>query len=126
MTETKPDLEALQGLHLLFGQAIDTLQNSDKQYFVAVASDSGPIVVKSASTKEEWVTLINELREEQNNNPNNVIYVQLFEGRHWGLVKGARPGLKCGSEFIALSDDKLLEEDIDHTGSLVASSVKLT
>lgn len=124
--ENNPDIEALQGLHLLFGQAIDVLQNSDNNYYVAIASDSGPIIVKTASTREEWVAVINELREKQNNNPNDVIYIQLFEGRHWGLVKGARPGLKCGSDFIALSDDKLLEEDIDPTGSLVASSVKLT
>ena len=126
MNNKEQTVNALSGLHNLLGRAVSALQQSDlKHYYLIATCDSGPPVVYEFEDVQQCLVKIRELQEQQQKQPEDIIYIQLFEGKWWQLVKGFRPGLRSGEDFIPLLEELPQEETVDVTGSLLAN-VKLS
>lgn len=113
-----PEVEALSGLHALLGKAIEALKQPQMQLHLVIIAESGPPEVKSVETEEECIKIIKELKEKQAKEPEGTIYIQLFEGKKWVLVKGINPGLKCGKRFIPFDASDGSGDSVDESGSL--------
>lgn len=114
---TTPEIEALTGLTALLNTAVEALRQPQMQLHLVIINSSGPPEVKTCENEEAVVNEVNKLRQQQEEDPENNIYVQLIEGKRWSLVKGANPGFKCGERFVPFkSVDNL--DGVDDTGCL--------
>lgn len=118
MSEVSPEVEALAGLHTLLGKAVEALKQPQMQLHLVIVAESGPPEIKTVETEDACIKEINKLLKQKEADPECNIYVHLFEGKRWSLVKGISPGFQCGNRFIPFKVMDGGGSSVDESGSL--------
>lgn len=118
MSEQTPEVDALAGLHRLLGVAVGVLKQPQMKLYLLIIKESGPPEVVVCEAEADVIKNINKLQKLRDEDPEANIFVQLFEGKRWTLVKGISPGFKCGDKFIPFRDSQDGDDIEDITGSL--------